>query len=179
MSFIQDENTMEMSKTRIVERFIEVQKERFSMKIAAHLHMTFIQKEMTSSHQTKLYWLAGGMLGLALSVVLGAFGAHSLEEKLNERNLEVFQTAITYMRMHAFGICLLTLLELNLEIQYQREKWLLFIGILIFCGSLLLISTRSILGMEGLSKLGMITPVGGLLFILSWILAAIKTIRSL
>lgn len=119
-------------------------------------------------------WLAAGALLMALGIALGAFGAHALEEKLSARNLNAFKTGVHYLSMHAMGLMVLSLLENYIDKSFHREKIVMAAGMLLFCLSLFLLSTRSLIQMESLSRLGMITPVGGLLLIASWILTALK-----
>ncbi len=111
-----------------------------------------------------------GCIFAALAVMLGAFAAHGLEEALDTDQLETFQTGVRYQFYHAFGLLIVGLLSMHAS--DQDYKWAVIsmsLGILFFSGSLYLISTQSILNIST-AILGPITPLGGTLFIISWIL---------
>lgn len=121
-------------------------------------------------------FLKTGFVALALAVVLGAFGAHSLENQLTERSLQVWHTGVEYHFIHSIGLILLCILPQKLirkEKLILYAKRLLLFGLVFFSGSLYLLSTREISGLN-LKFLGPITPVGGLLFIAAWVLAALS-----
>lgn len=107
---------------------------------------------------------------MAISVMLGAFGAHSFENILLENGrLDTYETAMKYMTYHSLGILLLGAI-------YQDNKYhklsLLFmlIGIVLFSGSLIILSFTNI------TKFAIITPFGGLFFIVSWIMLILSLV---
>tara|TARA_Y100001960_G_C14445563_1_gene714729 strand:- start:165 stop:542 length:378 start_codon:yes stop_codon:yes gene_type:complete len=111
-------------------------------------------------------WIGiGGILG-GLSVMLGAFGAHSLKSHLPPEKLTAFQTATHYMSVHALAILLVGLLSLQLGATYEnrlKKVEIFFItGILMFCGSIYILS------LGGPKLFGPITPLGGLSFMIGW-----------
>jgi uncharacterized membrane protein YgdD (TMEM256/DUF423 family) len=114
----------------------------------------------------KLFLLAGTLSG-ALSVMIGAFGAHALKSKLLENGrLDVFETAVKYQFYHslallALGILMLVKFESRL-MDYAGYSFMA--GILIFSGSLY------ILCLSNVSKWGAVTPFGGLFLIAGWLL---------
>lgn len=110
-------------------------------------------------------FLALGSVNMALAVALGAFGAHVLRARLAESWLGAYQTGNEYHFYHALGLILAGLIALGRprNIWLGVAGWSMFAGILLFCGSLYL------LAMLRLRWLGMITPVGGGLFILAWL----------
>ena len=119
-----------------------------------------------------------GSIFAALAVILGAFAAHGLEKLLEPRQLETFQTGVRYQFYHAFGLLIVGLL--SLQTSNQDYKWAVVcmsLGILFFSGSLYLISTQSVLNIST-GFLGPITPIGGALFITSWILVIRNLLRS-
>lgn len=105
----------------------------------------------------------------ALSVGIGAFGAHSLEATLTANGrLETYETAVKYQFYHALAIFLLGILMINLNSSYfGYAVWSFLIGTIIFSGSLYVLSITNI------TWLGAITPIGGLAFILGWIFLAL------
>ena len=111
-------------------------------------------------------WSAIAALLLAVAVMLGAFGAHGLKDRLDAYSMEVYQKAVFYHFVHALG-----LLVVSVAARTAGFVWvqiLLLTGILIFSGSLYL------LALTGVRTLGAITPLGGLSFIAAWLLLAWK-----
>lgn len=110
----------------------------------------------------------------ALGVALGAFGAHGLEGKLTESQLAVWDTAVKYQMIHVLIILFILLVPIKNEM-FQTSALFFFIGILLFSGSLYLLSVKNLLGIESFAKfLGPITPIGGLCFIIGWVILAVR-----
>ncbi len=114
----------------------------------------------------------GGLAGL-LAVMAGAFGAHGLRHVVSERELEVFQTAVSYQMYHALALIvagLMSAVGLNRRLlSIASGFWLT--GILLFSGSLYL------LVLTGNHWLGPVTPIGGVCFMVGWgllVAAALK-----
>jgi uncharacterized membrane protein YgdD (TMEM256/DUF423 family) len=110
----------------------------------------------------RLWLLLSAFAGFT-GVALGAFAAHGLKNRLSSEYLAVFQTGTHYQLIHAlalFGVALLTLHTPGRLL--QAAGGLFALGILLFSGSLYLLS------LTGISKLGMITPFGGLAFLAGW-----------
>jgi uncharacterized membrane protein YgdD (TMEM256/DUF423 family) len=99
---------------------------------------------------------AGGMF---LAVGLGAFGAHALKARLSPEMLAVFETGVKYQVYHALGLLLLAALR-----GPSKAAWCFTAGIVIFSGSLY------VLALTGVKKWGAVTPVGGLLFLIGWLI---------
>ena len=119
----------------------------------------------------KTYIIIGALLS-ALGIALGAFGSHSLKTKLNPDELVVYDIATRYFMYHALGIISLGILAFNVpESVVEVPVILMLIGIVLFSGSLYLISIK------GYTKLGVITPLGGTAFIVSWVLLAINIFK--
>ncbi|KAA0874476.1 DUF423 domain-containing protein [Nitrincola tapanii] len=118
------------------------------------------------------FLIIAALLGM-LAVILGAFGAHALAAVLDARQLTVYQTAVSYQFWHA-----LALLAVALLAQRQANRWLLWsgisflLGVLLFCGSLYAMT------LTGWRQLGIITPFGGLAFILGWVFLALSQWRQ-
>lgn len=114
----------------------------------------------------KLFLLLGSVFA-AISILFGAFGAHILKEKLSSDQLVVFEIATRYMMYHAFGLLIFGLLGyiLNEEI-ITVPGIMMVVGIVIFSGSLYLVA------LGGFKKFGMITPIGGVVLIVSWLIFA-------
>ena len=105
----------------------------------------------------------------AFAVVLGAFGAHGLREKIDARSLENWDTATRYQFYHVFGLFIVALLMMkNDSKQMQFAARFFCAGILFFCGSLYFLALRALFSFN-LLWLGPITPLGGLCFIIGWV----------
>jgi uncharacterized membrane protein YgdD (TMEM256/DUF423 family) len=120
-------------------------------------------------------WSAIGAFLLALGVATGAFGAHGLQSRLNEYSRSIYEKAVFYHFIHALGILLVAVLARTGAIPSSSESrvaGLLFVGILVFSGSLYA------LAISGVRVLGAITPIGGLAFIAGWLLLGVELIRS-
>ena len=126
----------------------------------------------------KTFLITAALIG-ALSVVLGAFGAHSLKDKLNESTLGIFETAVRYQFYHVFA-----LLTVGLLFQTFNNGWMLWsgrlfiAGIILFCGSLYALTFFLANNNENMKWLGAITPFGGLCFIAGWVCIAIGIFKS-
>ena len=121
----------------------------------------------------KLFLILGG-LNAAFVVLLGAFGAHGLKERLTAEMLAVYQTGIHYHLFHALGLLVVGLVALHLPASayLKWSGWLMLAGIVLFSGSLYVLS------ISGLRWLGMVTPLGGLSFILAWALFVIAVLKA-
>ncbi len=110
---------------------------------------------------------------LALAVILGAFGAHALKEKISAEYLQVYRTGVEYHFYHALGLLLVGILSLHMpSSMLNTSAILLSVGILLFSGSLY------VLAVTGIRWLGAITPLGGLSFIAGWIMLFLAVWRK-
>lgn len=116
-----------------------------------------------------------GAMNAFLAVALGAFGAHGLEGKLEPKYLETWKTGVTYQMFHATGLLIVAVLlgKLPANALLSWSGWLMFAGIILFSGSLYVLSVTKI------SILGAITPLGGLAFLTAWVLMIIAAVKSL
>lgn len=109
-----------------------------------------------------------GSLSAFFGVALGAFGAHGLKTRVTPEMLAVWQTGVFYHLVHALGLLLIGVLaQLMPEASMVRNAgWALLLGTLLFSGSLYL------LVLTGVKPFGMITPFGGIAFLIGWLLLA-------
>ena len=109
----------------------------------------------------------------ALAILFGAFGSHALKERLSAQSLEVYDIATRYLMFHALGIFLIALLGFQLPKEsLEIPVIMMIVGTSIFSGSLYLIALLDF------KKLGLVTPIGGLLLIVSWLLLAYNTYKT-
>ena len=109
------------------------------------------------------------LLGL-LSVALGAFGTHSLKGHISDLAVNIFETAVRYQFYHVLALLAAGILYASFPGKFIRWAGACFIaGIIIFCGSLYLLTYIKGAVIPGYDWVGAITPVGGLLFILGWL----------
>jgi uncharacterized membrane protein YgdD (TMEM256/DUF423 family) len=117
----------------------------------------------------KRFLITAAILG-AISVALGAFGAHALKAILPESALPIYETAIRYQFYHVFALAITAILYEKYPNQSIINAAACFIvGMIFFCGSLYLLTLRAATGIEWLRFVGPFTPVGGLFFIAGWL----------
>ena len=122
--------------------------------------------------------MTAGTLFAALAVILGAFGAHALKAKLPADQLQVFDTGVRYHFYHSFALLITGIAYLSYPFKQVRLASTFFIiGIVLFSGSLYAMSLLSIQGV-GIGPVGIITPIGGLFFILGWICLFLGVIKK-
>jgi uncharacterized membrane protein YgdD (TMEM256/DUF423 family) len=121
----------------------------------------------------KIFLILGVINGF-LAVALGAFGAHGLEGKLTEKALGTWEKAVTYQMFHTVALLATGIIGLKIQASsLSWAGWLFFIGIILFSGSLYIYSTTSI------TTFAMITPLGGVAFLIGWVLLGYTIIKFL
>ena len=108
-----------------------------------------------------------------LVVILGAFGAHGLKAKLSSEMMAVYQTGVQYHFYHAVGLILIGVIAFHLPSSrlLKWSGWTMLAGIILFSGSLYILAIKKTLW------LGIITPVGGIAFIVSWLLLVLAALN--
>ncbi|MCO6462001.1 MAG: DUF423 domain-containing protein [Saprospiraceae bacterium] len=123
---------------------------------------------------------AAGIMGV-LAVILGAFGAHGLKPVITPDALDAYRTGVSYQFFHVFAIIACGILyQITGKKGFLLAAKLFIIGIILFSGSIYLLTTREITGLSGIGFLGPITPLGGLTFIAGWctvIYSALKSVK--
>lgn len=122
----------------------------------------------------KIPWTSIASVFLALAVILGAFGAHGLKDKLDLYSMEVYGKANFYHFIHGIGMLLVSMFPALQILAVKHTNWiciLFLVGIIIFSGSLYILAITKI------RWLGAITPIGGVLFILGWALLGWLTFK--
>ena len=115
----------------------------------------------------KKIFISASLLGL-IAVVLGAFAAHGLRSALSVSSLESFQTGVRYQMYHAFFLFVVGLLPQLTLAQKSRLFWVTIIGVVLFSGSIYLLSSNTLTPID-FGFLGPITPIGGLFLISAWV----------
>ncbi len=121
----------------------------------------------------RTFFIIASLLG-GLSVALGAFGAHALRGRIEESLLANYQTGVSYLFYHALAL---------FAVAWAVSKWpaaslpvwagwLFVVGVVFFSGSLF------VMAFTGLRWLGAITPIGGVAFIIGWLLLALTAWRN-
>ena len=126
----------------------------------------------------KTFLIIAAIIG-GLSVLIGAFGAHALKKLVSMESVASFETGVRYQFYHCFAL-------LFVGIMYERfpGRWMnwsgysFIIGIILFSGSLYLLTALQATENVGLRKLGIITPIGGLFFIAGWIFLLLALIKG-
>jgi uncharacterized membrane protein YgdD (TMEM256/DUF423 family) len=110
----------------------------------------------------KLNWIPIGSFAALVGVAAGAFGAHGLKSHISAARIEIFEVAVRYQMFHAIALVVAGILDA------QQAGWCFSGGIVLFSGSLYL------LALTEQRWLGAVTPLGGVLFLLGWLLLAIQ-----
>jgi len=119
----------------------------------------------------KLFVILGALLG-GLSVAAGAFGAHALRAQLTPRMLEVFETGVRYQMYHALALfAAACMIQQTDAPSAQVAGWAFVLGTLLFSGSLYAMA------LTGARGLGMITPIGGVVFLIGWVALALAALK--
>ncbi len=111
-----------------------------------------------------------------LALVLGTFGAHTLNELLTTEKLNSFETGVRYQFFHSLAILMIGLNANKLNSTHLIGK-LMLIGIMFFSFSIYLLSLQELIGIN-LSLIGPITPIGGILLMISWLILIIKNYKK-
>lgn len=125
---------------------------------------------------TKKLFSLGAVLGLT-AVVLGAFAAHGLENLISTESITTFETGVRYQMYHALFLLLIG----NLKMINTKTKrvifYLILLGVLLFSGSIYGLATNSLTAFD-FKAIGFITPIGGLLLIMSWSVLLITFLKN-
>lgn len=121
----------------------------------------------------KNFALIGAIL-MIISISLGALGAHALSEILSEDRLRSFLTANQYLSIHGLAFLILSLFPETV----RNSVKLIFIGLLLFSGSIFTLITLGHQEIEYPKIIGLITPIGGVLMIVGWCILAFQIAKN-
>ncbi|HEU0109559.1 MAG TPA: DUF423 domain-containing protein [Flavisolibacter sp.] len=126
----------------------------------------------------KLFLSIGAILG-GLAVALGAFGAHGLKKIVSPETVATYQTGVQYQMYHALALLIIGVLSERYMSSFVNYAGLFFLaGIVCFSGSLYLIVSMQAMNKVIPGAIGIITPIGGLFFIIGWILLLAGIIKK-
>ncbi|MFC0525177.1 DUF423 domain-containing protein [Pontibacillus salicampi] len=121
----------------------------------------------------KLFLLLAIINGF-VAVALGAFGAHGLEGKISEKAIKTWEKAVNYQMFHTMALFVVGLLMSKVTGgNFAGAGWAFFIGILLFSGSLYIYSV------SGIKTFAVITPLGGVSFLVGWVLLGYAVVKYL
>ncbi|HEX6332823.1 MAG TPA: DUF423 domain-containing protein [Flavisolibacter sp.] len=124
-------------------------------------------------------FLTIGIILAGLAVILGAFGAHQLKKMVDPETVATYQTGVQYQMYHAIAIIIAGILAGRLSGSLVNYAGLLFLGgVVLFSGSLYLIVSMQAMSRSIPAGIGILTPIGGLLFIAGWGMLLAAVIRD-
>jgi uncharacterized membrane protein YgdD (TMEM256/DUF423 family) len=127
----------------------------------------------------KIFLIIGTILA-GLAVALGAFGAHGLKKLVGPETISTYQTGVQYQMYHALALLLLGVLYERSPGSLINFAGFFFIaGVVLFSGSLYLLVSLKAMNKLGTTGIGIMTPIGGLLFIVGWILLLISLVKKI
>ena len=123
--------------------------------------------------------LIAGTIFAMLAVIFGAFGAHYLKGIFTPELLNSFETGVRYQFYHAFALLIIGLLHKHISASQLRVSFYCFVfGILLFSGSIYALCFFKSADVIGLSGLGILTPIGGVCFIVGWLILCVNLMRK-
>src|SRR5699024_11030816 len=125
------------------------------------------------SYMMRLFLVIGAASGF-IAVALGAFGAHGLEGKISEASISIWEKAVQYQMFHTFALVAVGLVFAKIERpSLGWSGWLFLIGIILFSGSLYTYA------LTGVTFFALITPFGGVAFLIGWFLLGFAVVKYL
>jgi len=121
------------------------------------------------------FLIAGALFGL-LAVILGAFAAHGLKGAISEESLNSFETGVKFQMYHALLLLIIGATNVLSDKASKLIYYLIFAGIVLFSGSIYLLSTGAISGID-FTPIALLTPIGGTLLIAGWVILLLKFIK--
>ena len=118
----------------------------------------------------------GAFFGM-VAIILGAFGAHALKKILSLEQLTTFETGVKYQMYHALFLLFIGLSGLSQKIK-KTIYFLVVFGVLFFSGSIYLLATNGQFIPFDFKAIGFVTPIGGLLLILSWGILLVNILKK-
>ena len=111
-----------------------------------------------------------------IAIILGAFAAHGLKQQISFESLQTFETGVKYQMYHSLFLLILGLTTMVMEKYKRIIFWLVLIGVIFFSGSIYGLATNELSAFD-FKTIALITPIGGLLLILAWIVLLISFLK--
>ena len=121
--------------------------------------------------------VATGIIFITIAIILGAFGAHGLKGLVSTEKIVSFEVGVRYQMYHGLGLFVIGLQASKFSFQLKWIYFFLFVGTILFSVSIYFLAIQEILGVS-LPFLGPITPLGGSLLIVGWIIFLVQILRS-
>jgi uncharacterized membrane protein YgdD (TMEM256/DUF423 family) len=112
----------------------------------------------------------------AVAIALGAFGAHGLKKLIEPESIAVFETGVKYQMYHALFLLFTGVVPFVSDKAKKAILWLVVTGVVFFSGSIYFLACNSLFSFD-FKKIGFITPIGGFLLILAWLVLFLHIIR--
>nr|WP_321232462.1 DUF423 domain-containing protein [uncultured Psychroserpens sp.] len=116
--------------------------------------------------------IAGCVLGV-VAIILGAFGAHGLKSLISSESQQVFETGVRYQMYHALFLLFIGSYTVLTKTTKQTIFYLVILGVICFSGSIYGLATNELSSFD-FKRIGFITPIGGLLLIMAWLVLLIN-----
>lgn len=117
------------------------------------------------------FFLRTGIFLAMLAVIFGAFGAHSLKSMVDASSVAVFETGVRYQMYHAFALIITGILTRYFSSpRVVNAGYAFIIGVVLFSGSLYLLTFFKTQGVVGMTGIGLLTPLGGVAFVIGWLM---------
>lgn len=127
------------------------------------------------NYMNKKLLITGAVFGI-IGIILGAFAAHGLKELISEASLQSFETGVRYQMYHAFLLLILGSVPVIPEKAKKTIYILLVVGVLFFSGSIYGLATNALTSVD-FTKIALVTPLGGLLLIMVWVIMLINFLK--
>lgn len=118
-----------------------------------------------------------GIVFIAIAIILGAFGAHALKEKLEPEQLNSFEVGVKYQMYHGLALLAVGLAASQIKFSLKLFNRMIIVGTIAFSLSIYFLALKDVIGVK-LSFLGPVTPLGGSVLIIAWIILLVQIIRS-
>ncbi|MES2590014.1 MAG: DUF423 domain-containing protein [Bacteroidota bacterium] len=122
--------------------------------------------------------LLTGMITICIGIILGAFGAHGLKEKISLEKLNSFETGVKYQMYHGLAFLVLAFLVPNFDFSVKYAFYFMLLGVILFSGSIYFLAIQEMIGLSISKILGPITPFGGLFLIISWLILIVNIFKQ-
>ena len=134
-------------------------------------------KRISVNKQQKKF-IVTGLILIITGIILGAFGAHGLKGKVSIEKLTAFETAVRYQLFNGVGMLALAGASTLFRFSIKTSFWLILTGVILFSGSIFAMTIQELLQTPISKVLGPITPLGGLMMIVGWLLILIHAMRQ-